>query len=77
METATQEQIESGHIEEEAAAVWGRTSLHRLAPEVAIVRQEHIWALTWDRLREATLTSPVCVELSKFLQTEVPDNIEG
>ena len=54
----------------------GRTLLQRLTPEVAGVRQEQIWALTWDRLREATLASPVCVELSKFLNTEVLDHVD-
>ena len=64
-------------MEEEASVVWGCTSLLRLALEVTGVRQEGVRALTWERLQEATLVSPVCVELSKLINAKMPYNVEG
>ena len=76
LDPATPEQIESSTVEEEATAVWGRTSLLKLESEVAGVRPENVRVLTWERLKAATLASPVCVELIKLMHGSLPDNME-
>ena len=77
LDAASAEQIESAKAEEEALAVWGRTSLLRLQAEVAGVRPETVRVLTWARLKEATLTSQVCAELMKIIADGPSDDPEA
>ena len=77
LDAASAEQIESTTAEEEALAVWGRTSLQRLQAEVAGVRPEAVRVVTWARLKEATLTSQVCSELVRMMADGLSDDLEA
>ena len=77
LDAASAEQIEVTKTEEESLAVWGRTSLQRLQAEVAGVRPEAVRALTWARLKEATVTSHVYAELKRMMADGLPENLEA
>ena len=43
---------------------------------MAGIRQDGVRVLTWARLQEATLASPVCMKLSQLIQDRLPDKVD-